>query len=97
MIGSNLKSVANDFIDDILMPFVHPILIFFSNQSGKGMRFKIPGTNITLKLKRVVSALIKFICLTFIIFFLLSLGVKLKKPTQWVSVRNFNEMKNFIK
>lgn len=26
MIGGNLKDVAGDFIDDILMPFVNPIL-----------------------------------------------------------------------
>ena len=99
MIGSNLKDVAGDFIDDILMPFVNPILKQISNgKEGEegGLSLSIPGTEIKLKLDKVVASVIKFACLSIIIFGLLKLGVKLKKPTQWVSVRNFKEMKKVL-
>ena len=100
MIGSNLKDVAGDFIDDILMPFVNPILKQISNgkegEEEGSLSLSIPGTEIKLKLDKVVASVIKFACLSIIIFGLLKLGVKLKKPTQWVSVRNFKEMKKVL-
>ena len=96
MIGDNLKQVANDFIDDILMPFVYPILKLVSNDGRRNMRLRIPGTKISLKLKRVISAIIKFACLSVIIFSLLQFGIKLKKPITWVSVRNFKEMRKTL-
>jgi len=99
MIGSNLKDVAGDFIDDILMPFVNPILKQISNgKEGdeEGLTLSIPKTNIKLKLDKVVASVIKFACLSIMIFGMIKLGVKLKKPTQWVSVRNFKEMKKVL-
>ena len=96
MIGGNLKDVAGDFIDDILMPFVNPILKQISNGENDGLTLSIPKTNIKLKLDKVVASVIKFACLSIIIFGLLKLGVRLKKPTQWVSVRNFKEMKKVL-
>ena len=96
MIGSNLKQVANDFIDDILMPFIYPIIKLISNDGKRNMKLKIPGTNISLKLKRVISSIIKFGCLSLIIFSLLKFGIKLKKPITWVSVRNFGEMRKTL-
>lgn len=99
MIGSNLKDVAGDFIDDILMPFVNPILKQISNgKEGEeeGLTLSIPKTDIKLKLDKVVASVIKFACLSIMIFGMIKLGVKLKKPTQWVSVRNFKEMKKVL-
>ena len=97
MIGSNLKDVAGDFIDDILMPFVNPVLKQLNNgKDEEGLSFSVPGTEIKVKLDKVVASVIKFACLSVIIFGLLKLGIKLKKPTQWVSVRNFKEMKKVL-
>lgn len=100
MIGSNLKDVAGDFIDDILMPFVNPILKQISNgkegDEENSLTLSIPGTDIKLKLDKVVASVIKFACLSIMIFGMIKLGVKLKKPTQWVSVRNFKEMKKVL-
>jgi len=93
MIGGNLKDVAGDFIDDILMPFVNPILKKISNGNEDGIVLAIPGSEIKLKLDKVVASAIKFACLSIIIFALIKFGVKLKKPTQWVSVRNLKEIK----
>lgn len=95
MIGSNLKKVSEDFIDDIIMPFIEPLLKLISNHGKRKLAVKIPGTSIVLKLKRIVSDSIKFFFLSLIIYCLLSFGIKLKKPIQWVSVRNFKDMKNF--
>jgi large-conductance mechanosensitive channel len=96
MIGSNLKDVAGDFIDDILMPFVNPILEQIINAKEGGLVLSIPGTSIKLHLEKVVSSSIKFSILSLIIFALLKFGIQLKKPTQWVSVRNFKEMRKII-
>ena len=100
MIGSNLKDVAGDFIDDILMPFVNPILKQISNgkegEEEGSLTLSIPKTDIKLKLDKVVASVIKFACLSIMIFGMIKLGVKLKKPTQWVSVKNFKEMKKVL-
>ena len=90
MIGSNLKDVAGTFIDDVLMPFVNPLIETFTNEEG--VEFKVPGSKIKINLERVLSSSIKFIALSLIIFAMLQLGVKLKKPVQWVSVRNWDKM-----
>ena len=89
MIGSNLKDVASVFIDDVIMPFITPLLDIIT--SGQGVKYTIPGSSITMNLERVLSSGIKFFCLSFIIFIMLQLGVRLKKPIQWVSVRNWND------
>tara|TARA_B100000513_G_C11876696_1_gene177806 strand:- start:638 stop:1051 length:414 start_codon:yes stop_codon:yes gene_type:complete len=91
MIGANLKDVANAFIDGLLMPFIHPIIDKITDK--KGMKYTVPGIEVELDLENLVSSSIKFMALSVIIFLLLQVGIKVKKPVQWVSVRNWNEMK----
>ena len=91
MIGSNLKGVAGDFIDDVLMPFIHPFLKKITQ--NEGAVFKIPKTNIKLNLERVISSTIKFTWLTLMIVLLLQLGVKLEPGAQWVEVRNWKKIR----
>ena len=80
--------------------FVNPILKQISNgkegDEESSLTLSIPGTDIKLKLDKVVASVIKFACLSIMIFGMIKLGVKLKKPTQWVSVRNFKEMKKVL-
>ena len=90
MIGSNLKDVAGTFIDDVLMPFVNPVIKTFTKEEG--VEFTVPGSKIKINLERVLSSSIKFLALSVIIFALIQFGVKLKKPVQWVSVRNWDKM-----
>lgn len=90
MIGSNLKDVAGTFIDDVLMPFVNPFIKTFTKEDG--VEFTVPGTKIKINLERVLASSIKFLALSFIIFIMLQFGIKLKKPVQWVSVRNWEQM-----
>ena len=91
MIGSNLKEVAGDFIDGIIMPFIKPILGTITG--GRDLKFKVPGTDVELDLDKVTASSIKFGALSVIIFIMLQLGVQIKKPVQWVSVRNWDKMK----
>ena len=91
MIGSNLKEVAGDFIDGLIMPFIKPILSTITG--GKDLKFQVPGTKVELDLDKVTASSIKFGALSVIIFIMLQLGVKIKKPVQWVSVRNWDKMK----
>ena len=97
MIGSNLKDVAGDFIDDVLMPFIQPAITIFTTKNSRGKKggviFSVPGTDIEINLERVLASSIKFFALSIIIFFMLQFGVTIKKPTQWVSVRNWKDMK----
>ena len=91
MIGSNLKEVAGDFIDGLIMPFIKPLLSTITG--GRDLKFKVPGTEVELDLDKVTASTIKFAALSIIIFIMLQLGVKIKKPVQWVSVRNWDKMK----
>ena len=91
MIGSNLKEVASDFIDGIIMPFIKPLLRAITG--GREMKFTIPNTEVELNLEKVTSSSIKFGALTVIIFIMLQLGIRIKKPVQWVSVRNWDGIK----
>ena len=63
MIGSNLKDVANTFIEDVLMPFIKPILSFITGKYGRHdddktksghLHFSIPGTSIEINLEAVI-------------------------------------------
>ena len=91
MIGSNLKDVAGNFIDDIIMPFINPFISRFTKEDG--VTFTVPSTSIKINLERILSSSIKFVALSIIIFVMLQFGIKLKKPVQWVSVRNWNDMR----
>lgn len=93
MIGSNLKDVAGDFIDDVLMPFVNPAINLVTKGKGKGVILNVPGTDIEINLERVIASSIKFMALSIIIFAMLQFGVKIKKPVQWVEVRNVKDFK----
>ena len=91
MIGSNLKEVAGDFIDGIIMPFIKPLLATVTG--GRELKVNVPGTGVQLNLEKVTSSSIKFAALSLIIFLMIQVGIRVKKPVQWVSVRNWNDMK----
>ena len=91
MIGSNLKEVAGDFIDGIIMPFIKPLLATVTG--GRELKVNVPGTGVQLNLEKVTSSSIKFAALSFTIFLMIQIGIRVKKPVQWVSVRNWSEMK----
>ena len=73
------------------MPFIKPILSTITG--GRDLKFPVPGTEVELDLDKVTASTIKFAALSVIIFIMIQLGVKIKKPVQWVSVRNWDKMK----
>ena len=94
IIGANLKDIANAVISDLIMPFIRPALKTFTGD--KGLIYELPG-DIQLNLEKIVTSIIKFIALSIIIFGLISYGVKIKKPTKWVEVRNFDKLVSALK
>ena len=85
IITSNIKELANAFIDGLILPTIQPLLDSFN--SGNESKIYI-GNSIVIDYKKFVSALLKFIILSILIYFTITLGIKIKKPITWVSVRN---------
>ena len=83
MVGQNVAELANSFIDGIIMPTLEPI---FKKFGGKKMSVEIGG--ITFHLGKVFQSLLKFLALSVVIYVLLQLGIQLKKPITWVSIRS---------
>jgi len=83
MIGQNVAELANSFIDGIIMPTLEPV---FKKFGGKKMSVEIGG--IIFHLGKVFESLLKFIALSVVIYVLLQLGIQMKKPVQWVSIRS---------
>ena len=95
IIAANLKDIANATINDVIMPFLHPLLKRITGD--KGLVYEVPGFEVQLNLDKIVTALIKFLALSIIIFSLISYGIKIKKPTKWVEVRNFDKLVEALK
>jgi hypothetical protein len=75
------------------MPFVNPAINIVTKGKGKGVILNVPGTDIEINLERVIASSIKFMALSIIIFAMLQFGVKIKKPVQWVEIRNVKDFK----
>tara|TARA_B110000208_G_scaffold23634_1_gene30210 strand:- start:14810 stop:15226 length:417 start_codon:yes stop_codon:yes gene_type:complete len=90
MVGQNVAELANSFIDGIIMPTLEPILAKFG---GKKMSVQIGG--ITFHLGKFFQALLKFLALSIVIYTLLQLGIQMKKPVQWVSIRSLADNVDF--
>lgn len=94
IIGANLQDIANAIITDLIMPFINPILEKMSGD--KGFIYEMPG-GIKFNLDKLVEASIKFIALSIVIFALMTYGVNITKPTNWVEVRNFDKLVSALK
>ena len=94
IIAANLKDIAEAIITDLIMPFIKPVLEKMTD--GGGLKYKI-GKKIELDLNNIVTAGIKFIALSIIIFILISQGIKVSKPISWVEVKNFPVLVNNLK
>ena len=90
IIAANLQAISKAFIDDLMMPFINPIIEKMKGEDG--ITFTVPGTKISLNLEKIISALIKFLLLSLIIFVLINLGTKIEKPIQWVHVKNYEAL-----
>ena len=89
IIGENINNLAKALIDDLLMPFINPILNRITGDEG--LEYRLPG-GIELHLEKIVSSFIKFMCLSLVIYTLITLGLKLEIPTAQVKIMNFAEL-----
>jgi len=83
IIAKNIEELASALIDGIIMPSLKPTL---DRVSDKVSGFKIGSVTIDLNL--FIKSIIKFIAIGVVIFIMMKFGVQIKKPMQWVSIRD---------
>ena len=91
--GSGAEDIANNVIENIIMPFIHPILIKVTGKDGDGTKINIWGGKdeggVTLDFKPVIEIVIKFSVLCVLIFFALRSGAKMELPVNDVNILNY--------
>ena len=85
IITSNIEELANAFIDGIILPTIQPLLDSL-NGNNKGKLYL--GKAIVLDYQKFVSALLKFLILSVLIYVTITMGIKISKPIDWVSIRS---------
>ena len=78
------KDLANSVIDGVIMPTLKPGLDRITPQGKATLRIG----SIEINLEKLITALIRFICLGLVVYLLIKVGVKMTKPTAWVSIRS---------
>lgn len=94
MIGASLKDVANNLIEEGVMPFIRPFLDNMNKKITEDGKIKIGGkkNGISVDLSKIIESIIKFIALSLIILILIKLGVNVKKRPKRVRVMNWDKM-----
>ena len=94
MIGSSLKDVANNLIEEGVMPFIKPLLDKMNKKVTKDGKIKFgrKKNSIAINLSKIIESMIKFIALSLIILILIKLGVKVKKRPKRVRITNWDKM-----
>ncbi len=83
IITSNIRELSDAFIDGIILPTIDPFLSKFSNEKSY-----IKIGPISIQYHKFITALVKFVVLSVLIFIILEFGVNITKPITWVSVRS---------
>lgn len=78
------KDLANSVIDGIIMPTLKPALDRVTPAGKATLRIG----SIEINLEKLITALIRFVCLGLVVYLLIKVGVKMTKPTAWVSIRS---------
>lgn len=96
MVGASLKDVADNLIEDLLMPFLKPLIkkiTLNGKKEKKDMyKLKIPGTGVELNLENIIESTIKFLGLSILIFLLMRFGIQVKKRPRRVRIMNWDKM-----
>ena len=96
MVGASLKDVADNLIEDILMPFLKPLIkkITLNGKKKKEdmYKLKIPGIGVELDLENIIESTIKFLGLSLLIYLLIKFGIKVKKRPRRVRIMNWDKM-----
>ena len=101
MVGASLKNVADNLIEDLLMPFIRPLIkkLLADNNKNKKNRnkFKVPGTEVILNLENIIMSSAKFFSLTVLIYLLIRFGIRVKKRPRRVRIMNWDKMPTKVK
>lgn len=96
MVGASLKDIADNLIEDLLMPFLKPLIkkITLNGKKKKEDMYKVtlPGTNIELNLENIIESSIKFTGLSLLIYLLIRFGIQVKKRPRRVRIMNWDKM-----
>lgn len=96
MVGASLKDIADNLIEDLLMPFLKPLIkkMTLNGKKKKEDMYKItlPGTNVELNLENIIESTIKFTGLSLLIYLLIRFGVQVKKRPRRVRIMNWDKM-----
>jgi len=81
------KDLANSVIDGVIMPTLKPALDRITPQGKATLRVG----SIEINLEKLITALIRFCSLGLVVYLLIKVGIKMTKPTAWVSIRSVAE------
>ena len=90
IMGSGAEEIANKVIENIIMPFIHPILVKITGEGGEGTKWNLWGGKseggVTIDFEPVIEIFIKFSVLCTLIYLLLKSGAKMALPTKNVNL-----------
>ena len=96
MVGASLKDIADNLIEDLLMPFLKPLIkkMTLNGKKKKEDMYKliIPGIDGELNLENIIESTIKFTGLSILIYLLIRFGVNVKKRPGRVKIMNWESM-----
>ena len=96
MVGASLKDIADNLVEDILIPFLKPLIKKVTKngkkKKGEEYKIKIPGIGVELDLENIIGSFTKFLGLSILIYFLIKFGVQVKRRPRRVRIKNWEEM-----
>lgn len=96
MVGASLKDIADNLVEDILLPFLKPLIKKITKNGGKKKdkeyKINIPGIGVELDLENIIGSFTKFVGLSLLIYLLIRFGIQVKKRPRRVRIMNWDKM-----
>lgn len=95
MVGASLKDIADNLVEDILIPFLKPLIKKITKNGKKekeNYKINIPKINVELDLENIIGSFTKFIGLSLLIYLLMRFGVQVKRRPRRVRIKNWDDM-----
>ena len=97
MVGASLKDIADNLVEDILIPFLKPLIKKITKNGKKeknNYKINIPKIDVELDLENIIGSFTKFIGLALLIYLLIRFGVQVKRRPRRVRIKNWGDMPN---
>ncbi len=96
MVGASLKDIADNLVEDLLIPFLKPLIKKMTKngkkEKGQEYKIKIPGIGVELNLENIIGSFTKFLGLSLLIYLLIRFGIQVKKRPRRVRIMNWDKM-----